>query len=81
MTIKISSPIEKVFWFNSPPIDERNGWFIKEADCPCCGDPHANIESFRVAHHQFRKRLVCDLCHYGEMEGGEDGTVLCMREV
>ena len=74
--IIITSPIEKIFWFNSPPIDERNGWFVEEADCPCCGNPHANIEKFRVSQHKFAKRLVCDLCRYGEwrMKGGEDET-------
>lgn len=70
--ITVIGPIEKVFWFNSPPIEERNGWFVEEAECPCCKNPHADIEKFRIAHHRYGERLVCDLCGYGEMKGGKN---------
>lgn len=79
MTILITKrePIEKIFWFNSPPIEERNGWFVRDAVCPACGNERASIERYRIIEHQYGERLICDLCGYGEIRfrGGEDDVL------
>ena len=74
--ITVTAPIEKIFGFDAPPAEHRDGVVIAEDQhCPNCKQHSAVLERAHIGGLGTIHRLVCP-CPYWEwrMKGGEDGT-------